>query len=68
MIPTNVRLIVNITLPMYSLKYKCLLEVRNLLREPDDVDGLELTKNLKHDLKQIIRRRNDLIAHDQIVT
>lgn len=53
------RTLVNITLPLYSLLYRCLLEVRDRLRSEDDVESLEITKRLKEDLKKMIKERND---------
>lgn len=55
---TNKRLIVKITFPLYSLKYIAILEIRSRLRLPEDVDRLELPKQLMHALKKSINERN----------
>lgn len=52
------RLLVKITLPLYSLKYRTLLAVRDLLTFPEDVDELEIPKQLKFMLKDSIEERN----------
>lgn len=55
----NLRTIVHITIPLYSLWYRCLLEVRNHLNKEDDVDSLEITNRLKEELKKMIRHKNN---------
>lgn len=59
-IPENyeTRIRTNITLPLYSLKYRSLIEIRNHFRNVEDVDKLELPKPLAEDLKRIIEHRN----------
>ncbi|RZC32659.1 VHL domain containing protein [Asbolus verrucosus] len=52
-----------ITIPLYSLRYTTLLSMRNFLRVPDDVDMLELPKELINDLKKVITQRNNQIVH-----
>lgn len=49
--------VVFITLPLYSLRYKCLLDIRDMLHEEKDVDTLEITSGLKNELKELIRRK-----------
>lgn len=52
------RTAVLITIPLYSLLYRCLLELRDRLKNEDDVDSLEITKQLKQDLKKLMRDKN----------
>lgn len=61
-IPENYELRVKsyITIPLYSLRYRTLLEISNCLQEPNDVDSLELPEGLAQDLKSAIRYRNSL--------
>lgn len=49
-----------ITLPLYSLKYRALLEIRNYLSVPEDADQLELPERLVHELKRSVKYRNFL--------
>lgn len=49
-----------ITIPLYSLKYRALLEIRNCVQQPDEVDSLELPESLANELKVAIRYRNNL--------
>ncbi|KAJ8925368.1 hypothetical protein NQ315_009198 [Exocentrus adspersus] len=59
-IPENyeARIRASITLPLYSLKYRSLIEVRDYFRNAEDVDQLDLPKSLAEDLKRIIEHRN----------
>lgn len=59
-IPDNyeTRIRANITLPLYSLKYRSLMEVKNFFRNVEDVDKLDLPQLLAGDLKKIIEHRN----------
>lgn len=61
-IPENYELRVKsyITIPLYSLRYRSLLEIRNCMQEPSDVDSLELPESLANELKAAIRYRNSL--------
>lgn len=61
-IPENYELRVKsyITLPLYSLKYRALLEIRNCIQEPNEVDSLGLPESLANELKAAIRYRNNL--------
>lgn len=61
-IPENYELRVKsyITIPLYSLRYRALLELRNCVQEPSDVDSLELPESLANELKAAIRHRNNL--------
>lgn len=65
-IPENyeARIRTNITLPLYTLKYRSLIEIRNHFRTVEDVDKLELPKPLAEDLKRIIEHRNSQLAVD----
>lgn len=54
----NRRLLVLIQLPLYSLRYRSLMALRDLMEKEDDVDVLELPKELANDLKLMINRRN----------
>ncbi|XP_050306499.1 von Hippel-Lindau disease tumor suppressor [Anthonomus grandis grandis] len=47
-----------IMLPMYSLRYACVLSLRNILYREQDVDQLCLPKQLSEDLKKAISKRN----------
>lgn len=49
-----------ITLPLYSLRFRAMLEIRNCIQEPTDVDLLELPKNIANELKVTITYRNNL--------
>ncbi|CAG9765703.1 unnamed protein product [Ceutorhynchus assimilis] len=59
-IPENheARIRAYITLPLFSLRYACLLTVRNHMLNEEDVDQLLLPKSLSEDLKKVIKRRN----------
>jgi len=59
-IPENheARLRAFISLPVYSLRYSCLLALRNRIYREEDVDQLCLPKNLSDDLKKVIIKRN----------
>lgn len=63
-LPVKVRIVVYITLPVYSLYFRCLIAVRDTLESEEDVDGLELTwcvkEHLKMALKQKMERRVSL--------
>lgn len=61
-IPENYELRVKsyITLPLYSLRYRALLTIRNCLQDPNAVDSLELPESLANELKAAIRYRNNL--------
>lgn len=61
-IPENYELRVKsyITMPLYSLRYRALLEISNCLQEPNDVDLLVLPEGLAQELKSAIRYRNNL--------
>ncbi|XP_008195390.1 von Hippel-Lindau disease tumor suppressor [Tribolium castaneum] len=52
-----------ITIPVYSLRYTCLLAIRNYLTSPEDADRLELPKELTDDLKKVVSQRNNQIIH-----
>ncbi|KAJ8977971.1 hypothetical protein NQ317_008164 [Molorchus minor] len=52
---------VYVTVPVYSLKYRAMLEVRNHLQEPEFVDQLELPKSLAEELRKTIEHRNSQI-------
>ncbi|KAJ8962521.1 hypothetical protein NQ318_000912 [Aromia moschata] len=53
-----------ITLPVYTLKYRTLLEIRNQFENTDDIDKLELPKQLAEDLKRTIEYRNSQMQMD----
>lgn len=53
------RTVVHITIPLYSLLYRCLLEVRNHLKSEEDIESLEITKRLKDDLRKMLRERDE---------
>lgn len=61
-IPENYELRVKtyITVPLYSLRYRALLEISNCIKEPEAVDILNLPENLANELKVAIRYRNTL--------
>lgn len=61
-IPDNYELRVKsyITIPLYSLRFRALLEIKNCMQEPNDVDSLELPESLANELKAAIRYRNNL--------
>lgn len=52
-IPPERRIIVRITLPVYSLRYWTLLQVRDLLKGPEDIDRLDVPQSLLSDLKKV---------------
>ncbi|XP_044265314.1 von Hippel-Lindau disease tumor suppressor-like [Tribolium madens] len=52
-----------ITIPVHSLRYTCLLAIRNFLGSPEDADRLELPKQLTDDLKKVVLQRNNQIIH-----
>ncbi|KAJ3665696.1 hypothetical protein Zmor_001182 [Zophobas morio] len=54
----NVRVQATITLPVYSLKYRCMLAIRNRCKLPKDVERLELPIGIIEDLKRSIAYRN----------
>ncbi|KAK5647785.1 hypothetical protein RI129_002677 [Pyrocoelia pectoralis] len=58
------RIPVNITLPVYSLRYRALLEVRSYLKTVDDVDNLELPANLADALRHLMSERTCLIENN----
>lgn len=62
-IPENYEIRVKsyITIPLYSLKYRALLAIRNCLNEPDQVDSLELPESLANELRITILHRNSLL-------
>ncbi|GJQ76451.1 Vhl [Trypoxylus dichotomus] len=59
-IPPERRILVRITLPVYSLRYWTLLRIRDLLKNPEDVDKLELPQLLISDLKKVIALKNQV--------
>ncbi|KAJ8934516.1 hypothetical protein NQ314_013299 [Rhamnusium bicolor] len=65
-IPENfeTRIRAYITLPMYSLKYRTLMEIRNYFQNTEDVEQLELPKPLVDDLKRTIEFRNSQLEQD----
>lgn len=52
-IPPVRRFVVCITLPVHSLRYRTLLQIRDLLKSPEDVEKLELPNSLVVDLKKV---------------
>lgn len=56
---TMMRVIVTITVPLYSLYFRALLQVRNSLKDETDVDSLEIPGQLKEALKRVVRSRNN---------
>lgn len=58
-LPEKLRIIVRITLPLYSLYFRTLLAIRNLVRDEEDVEKLGLARHVKEELKRVVRRRND---------
>lgn len=49
-----------ITIPLYSLRYRTLLEIVKYLTEPNEVDELGLPEELAKDLKLAVKLRNNL--------
>lgn len=64
-IPPNfeTRIRVSITLPIYSLRYACLLTLRNFFQTPDNIDQLGLPNELQSDLERTIKHRNNQVVH-----
>lgn len=60
--PEDRRQIRYITLPMYSLRERCLFEIRNHLRGEADVDELHLPGNVSADLRRLIAHRDNMRA------
>lgn len=54
------RVLVQITLPMHTLKNMIILKLKSILREPEDADQLEIPKQLINTLKTFIDLRQDL--------
>ncbi|KAF5280066.1 hypothetical protein FQR65_LT15103 [Abscondita terminalis] len=54
----NLRILVKITVPVYSLRYRTLLEVRSYLKTIADAESLDLPKEIVGDLKLLILERN----------
>lgn len=57
-VPEKLRILVYITVPLYSLYLKALLTVRDHVNNEEDVEGLELAKHIKEHLKSVVSRRN----------
>ncbi|KAL1513857.1 hypothetical protein ABEB36_003204 [Hypothenemus hampei] len=57
----EVRVRASITIPIYSLRFACLLAIREYIRHESDVENLGLPVLLKDDLLKVIskRRRED---------
>lgn len=53
------RILVRITLPLYSLRHLALMTIRDNLLNPEDADGLELPQTLIEDIKKAVRHRNN---------
>ncbi|KAL3288426.1 hypothetical protein HHI36_002872 [Cryptolaemus montrouzieri] len=51
---TETRIVVKITLPVYSLRYCTLLFLKNYFNQPEDVDRLDLPGPLLDDLKKLL--------------
>lgn len=55
--PHKVRVVVCITLPMYSLYLRTLMVVRDLVKTEEDVEKLDLAWFVKEQLKRVVKRR-----------
>lgn len=58
-IPMKVRIVVYITLPLYSLYFRTLLVVRDTIKSEEDVDELELAWSVKEQLKRVVKRKQE---------
>lgn len=58
-LPTRLRIVVYITLPLYSLYFRTLMAIRDLVKNEEDVQGLELARHVKEQLKQVVKRKKD---------
>lgn len=56
-LPAKVRILVNITVPMYSLYFRTLMTVRDRLQSEEDVDKLELSWIVKEHLKSVVKMK-----------
>lgn len=56
-LPSKLRIVVYITLPLYSLYFRTLLAIRDRVESEEDVETLELAKQVKEELKKVVRRR-----------
>ncbi|KAK4884936.1 hypothetical protein RN001_001207 [Aquatica leii] len=54
----NLRILVKITVPVYSLRYRTLLEVRSCLKSTGDAESLDLPKEIVDDLKLVMQERS----------
>lgn len=55
------RVTIFITLPLYSLRYRCLLEVSKYIKNTNDISDLDLPKRLVDDLKKVINRNFQIL-------
>ncbi|CAH0552200.1 unnamed protein product [Brassicogethes aeneus] len=53
------RIKVYVTLPLYSLRYRALMELRNHFDTTEGIEDLELPRQLTEDLKKLITQRNN---------
>lgn len=58
-LPMKLRIVVYITLPMYSLYYRTLMFARDLVNTEEDIDKLELTWPVKEQLKTVFRKKKE---------
>lgn len=65
--PQNRRQICVITLPLYSLRERCLLELRNHLSSTDDVVALHLPDRLGNDLRTLVAHRENMRTRPMVI-
>lgn len=58
-LPMKVRIVVYITLPLYSLYFRTLMVVRDLIQSEKDVDRLELAWTVKEQLKLVLKKKKE---------
>lgn len=56
----NSRIMITVTLPLYSLRHGALLKVRSFFKNAEDVDELDLPGVIVEDLKKSILDRNNM--------
>lgn len=59
-LPEERRFVVYINLPVYSLRYRTLLEIRDLLKKPEEAEKLDLPHSLIVDLKKVITLKDKI--------